>query len=307
MQVGVTVAEFKLHLKAKGYAAATIASYGKGLAQFRDYLQSRDMDDLRRVTAKVIEEYRSTVMAEPIAAESKALKIRPVKRLFEWLIKSHKLLINPCEGLVETCRTRRKIATVLTVDEVNALLKQPNLSLRTGIRDRAILELFYSTGIRLDELLGLEVYHIDLADGVLFIRKAKGGRQRAVPMGKTAAAYLKEYLEKIRPYYARKNPRQRRLFINHFGLAMSKGSIRQMMRTCRLGAGIKKPVSPHTLRRSCATHMLQNGADIRYIQKLLGHKELKTTQQYTKVVPVDLKKTHVATHPGNKKKKDEDH
>jgi integrase/recombinase XerD len=298
MDAVAAVAEFKQHLKAKGYAAATIASYRKGLSVFGAYLQSRDIDDLRRVSAQIIEDYRSKVMAEPIAAESKALKLRPVKRLFEHLVKSHKLLINPAENLVETCRTRRKIGATLSLDEVKALLARPNLSLKTGIRDRAILEVFYATGIRLDELISLEIYHVDLADKVIFIRKGKGGRQRVVPLSKTAAAYLKEYLEKIRPYYARKVPKQRRLFINHFGLAMTPGAIRQLMRTCRVAAGIDKPVSPHTLRRSCATHMLAAGADIRYIQKLLGHKELKTTQAYTRVMPVDIKQTHTKTHPG---------
>jgi integrase/recombinase XerD len=298
LDVIVTIAQFKQHLKAKGYAAATIASYRKGLAQFSHYLQTRDIDDLRRASAKVIQDYRLQVMTEPIAAQSKALKLRPVKRLFEHLVATHKLLINPTEGLVETCRTNRKIGTVLTADEIKALFNQPNLSLKTGIRDRAILEVFYSTAIRLDELTSLEIYHVDLADKVIFIRKGKGARQRVVPLDKMAAKYLKEYLEKIRPCYARKVAKQRRLFINHFGLAMTPGAIRQMMRTCRMAAGIKKPVSPHTLRRTCATHMLQNGADIRYVQKLLGHKQLKTTQGYTKVMPVDIKKTHKSAHPG---------
>lgn len=298
MDVVVTIAEFKQHLKAKGYATATIASYRKGLSQFSDYLQSRDIDDLRRANATVIQHYRLKVMAEPIAAESKALKLRPVKRLFEHLTAAHKLLINPCQGLVETCRPRRKIGTTLTVDEVKALLVQPNLSLKTGIRDRAMLEVFYSTGIRLDELISLDIYHVDLADKVIYIRKAKGRRQRVVPLGKAAAGYLKEYLEKIRPYYARKVAKQRRLFINHFGLAMTAGGIRQMLRKYRIEAAIAKPVSPHTLRRTCATHMLAKGADIRHVQKLLGHKHLKTTQQYTKVIPADIKKTHRAAHPG---------
>jgi len=298
MDVVVVIAEFKQHLKAKGYAAATIASYRKGLAWFGDYLQTRGIDDLRRVSATVVEDYRLQVMAQPIAAESKALKLRPVKRLFEHLVATHKLLINPTEGLVETCRTHRKIGTTLGRDEIKALLKQPNLSLKTGIRDRAIVEVLYATAIRLDELIRLEIYHVDLADKVIFIRKGKGSRQRVVPLGKVAAGYLKEYLEKIRPYYARKVLKQRRLFVNHFGCAMSKGAVRQMLRKYRLEAGIAKPVSPHTLRRTCATHMLAAGADIRYVQKLLGHKELKTTQAYTKVMPVDIKKTHTAAHPG---------
>jgi integrase/recombinase XerD len=292
---------------ASGYAAATIASYAKGLSQFAHYLQTRHMEDLRRVSTQVVADYRSLVLAEPIAAESKALKLRPVKRLFEHLVRSHKLLINPTEGLVETCRTGRKVGTVLTFDEVGALLAQPNLSLKTGIRDRAILEVFYATAMRLDELIRLEIYHVDLADKVIFIRKGKGSRQRVVPLGKSAHKYLREYLERIRPYYARKIPKQRRLFVNHFGHAMTPGAVRQMLRTHRLAAGIAKPVSPHTLRRTCATLLLQNGADIRHIQKLLGHKELKTTQGYTKVMPVDVKQTHNQTHPGAKKKKDDRH
>ena len=185
-------------------------------------------------------------------------------------------------------------------------MQQPNLSLRTGIRDRAVMEVLYSTAIRLDELLHLEIYHADFKDKVLYIRKGKGAKQRVVPLGKTAAVWLREYLEKIRPHYAKKNPKERRLWLNHHGRVLTKESIRANLRTYRLSAGIKTPVSPHGFRRSCATHLLQQGVDIRYIQKLLGHRHLSTTQQYTKIMPVDVKKTHDKTHPGVKKD-DKDH
>ena len=159
------------------------------------------------------------------------------------------------------------------------------------------MELLYSTGIRRDELLNLEVYHVDLKDKVLYVRKAKGRKQRVVPLGNTAAKYLKEYLEKIRPYYARKNPKERRMFLNLSGMPLAEGALQLLIRTYKLIAGIKKPVSAHTFRRSCATHLLQQGADVRYIQKLLGHSSLKTTQIYTKVMPVEVKQTHEQTHP----------
>jgi integrase/recombinase XerD len=162
------------------------------------------------------------------------------------------------------------------------------------------MEVLYATAIRLDELLALEVYHVDLKDKVVYIRKGKGKKQRVVPSGKNAVEYLKEYLEKIRPWYAKKNPKERKLFLNHSGLAMTAPNLRANLRKYRNEAGIKKPVSPHTFRRTCATHLLQNGADIRYIQKLLGHRHLKTTQAYTKVMPVEIKKTHNRTHPGVK-------
>ena len=298
MDVVVVIVEFKNQLKARGYAEATIEGYSKNLDLFRRYLDDRRITDIRKVNHQVILDYQEKVMSEPIAMESKALKIRPVKRLFEYLVETHRLLINPTEGIVETCRKNRKIGTVLTVDEVKRLLAQPNLSLRTHIRDRAIMEVFYSTGIRLDELLSLEVYHVDLKDRVLYIRKGKGKKQRVVPLGKHAAKYLKEYLEKIRSWYAKKNPKERKLFLLQTGLPMTPASIRSFIREYRLKAKIKKPVSPHTFRRTCATQLLQQGADIRYIQELLGHKRLSTTQGYTKVMPVDVKETHNKTHPG---------
>lgn len=294
----VTITEYKKQLSARGYAESTIENYRKNLDMFRRYLEDRNISDLRKVTNQIILDYQAKVMAEPNAMETKALKIRPVKRLFEYLVESHKLLINPTEGIVETCRKNRKIGTVLTINEIKRLLEQPNLSLKTHIRDKAIMEVMYSTAIRLDELINLEVYHVDLKDHVLYIRKAKGRKQRVVPLGKNALKYLREYLEKIRPYYGKKNPKQRRLFLLNTGLLMTPASIRGFLRTYRIQAGIRKPVSPHTLRRSCATHLLQQGADIRYIQKLLGHARLGTTQLYTKVIPVDIKQTHDLTHPG---------
>jgi len=297
MDVGVTITDYKQQLKSMGYAAATIDSYRKNLDLFRRYLQYLNIADLRKVTYHRICDYQQKIMAEPVAMETKALKLRAVKRLFEYLCQTHRLLINPTEGIVETNRQNRKIGTVLTVAEVRRFFKQPNLSLRTGIRDRAMMEVLYSCGIRLDELLNLEVYHVDFKDKVLYIRKGKGKKQRVVPLGKNARKFLKEYLEKIRPWYGRKNPKERKLFLNQSGLPMTPANIYVNFCKYRDCAGIKKSASPHTFRRSCATHLLQNGADIRYIQKLLGHRHLKTTQAYTKVMPVEIKQTHNKTHP----------
>jgi integrase/recombinase XerD len=298
LDVLVTITEYKNYLTAAGYAPATIANYRKYLNQFQRFLADAHIGDLRKVTHQTIIAYQQTVMAQPVAVETKALKIRPVKRLFEHLVAAHKLLINPCEGIVETCRKHRKIGPVLTVEEVQKLMAQPNLSIKTGIRDRAIMEVLYATAIRLNELLTLEIYHADLKDQVLYIRKGKGKKQRVVPLGKSATARLREYLEKIRPYHARKQPRQRRLFLNHSGRSMTAESVRAALRKYRRQAAVTKPVSPHMFRKSCATHLMQQGADIRYIQKLLGHRSLKTTQSYTKVMPIEVKQTHNQTHPG---------
>jgi integrase/recombinase XerD len=300
LDILTTIIEFKQHLKAAGYAAATIDSYRKNLDQFKCYLTGLGVGDMRMVTCQVIHNYQAVVMDQAVAPETKALKLRPVKRLFEHLVATHKLLINPAEGIVETCRKHRKIGTVLSLAQVQTLMDQPNLSFRAGIRDRAIMEVLYATGIRLNELLSLQVYHVDFADKVLYIRKAKGKKQRVVPLGKAATAWLRQYLEKIRPHHARKDPKQRCLFLLNTGAAMTPGAIRQVLRQYRKLAGITKPVSPHTLRRTCATHLLNAGADIRYVQQLLGHQRLETTQAYTKVIPVQIKQTHNQTHPGKK-------
>lgn len=298
MDILLTITEFKNHLKALGYADTTIEGYRKGLDLFRRYLQDRQLSDLRKVTHQVIIDYQMSVMSQPIAMESKALKIRPVKRLFEHLSSSHKLLINPTEGIVETCRKNRKIAPVLTALEMKDLLQQPNLHLKIGIRNRAIMEVLYSSAIRLDELLHLETHHADLKDKVIYIRKGKGKKQRVVPLGESAIKHLREYLENVRPYAAKKTPGERRLFLLNTGRPITAGSIRAFLRKYGIKAGIQKPVSPHMFRRTCATHLLQQGMDIRYIQKLLGHRNLRTTQAYTKVMPVEVKHTHNKTHPG---------
>ena len=300
MDVAVTIAQFKERLKALGYADATLEIYQIGLDKFREYLEAHGIADLRTVTKQIMLDYKALVMAGTQAMETKALRIRPVKRLFEHLTANNLLLINPAEGIIETCRKHKKIGPTLTQEEMKILLQQPNMSFRGGIRDRAIMEVLYATAIRKNELLSLEVHDVDLRDSVIHVRKGKGKRQRVVPLGKTAAGFLREYLEKIRPLYNRKNPKERRLFLTNEGKPLTGGALNVSLYHYRKQAGINKSASPHVFRRSCATHMLQEGADIRYIQKLLGHASLATTQQYCKVIPVDIKKTHKETHPNGR-------
>ena len=142
LDVAVVIPGFVNRLKASGYAESTLDNYGRNLAPFKQYLLDRNLHDLRAVIPQIILNYHQCVAGLPLAAESKALRLRPVKRLFEYLTDSHKLLINPTEGIVETCRKHRKIGPILTLEEIKTLLACPDLSLMTGIRDRAILEVF---------------------------------------------------------------------------------------------------------------------------------------------------------------------
>ena len=297
MEVAVTIAEYKNQLKAQGYAEQTMLLYSAGLSLFQEYLEREKIGDLRTVTHKTLIDYRAHVMTGTQAMETKALRLRPVKRLFEYLIEKNLLLINPAEGIVETCRKNRKLGPTLTQEEMKRFIEQPNLSFNAGIRDRAVLETLYATALRIGELLSLEVYDVDLREEIIHVRKGKGRKQRVVPLGKRAAGWLKEYLQKVRPRYNRHAPRERRLFLNNKGEPLEYTSVHWCLHHCAKAAGITKSHSPHTFRRSCATHMLQEGADIRYIQQLLGHSLLSTTQQYTRVIPTDIKKTHEETHP----------
>ncbi len=298
MEIQRIVSEFKTHLEVGGYATSTINCYCQYLSYFLKYLQERKITDLKQVNNKTVRDYQLLVCDMDLAEETKAMRIRPVKRLFGWLLDAHQLLIDPTEKIKETNRKNRTLPPVLSIEEMQLLLEQPNLSLRMQIRDRAIMETLYSSGIRLNELVQLTVHDVDLKDKVLYIRKGKGNRQRVVPIGRNAAKYLKEYLNQIRPRYAKKNPKGRKLFLTDEGKPITGNTIRTALFHYKKTAGIGKTASPHSFRRSCATHLLQQGADIRYVQKLLGHRHIRTTQIYTRIYPVDLKKTHERTHPG---------
>ncbi len=298
MEIQGIVVAFRRHLEVGGYAVTTITCYSHYLSVFIDYLQDMGITDLKQVTHDTVRDYQLMVRGQQhLADETKAMQIRPVKRLFGWLLDTHRLLIDPTEKIRETSRKNRKLPPVLTIEEMQLLLQQPNLSLRIQVRDKAIMETLYSSGIRLNELVQLTIHEVDLGDKVLFIRKGKGNRQRVVPIGKNAVKYLKEYLTNIRPRYAKKNPQERKLFLTNEGKPLTGNTIRTAMFYYKKAAGITKNASPHSFRRSCATHLLQKGADIRYVQQLLGHRNIKTTQLYTRVYPVDLKQTHNTTHP----------
>lgn len=297
MNIDTAKARFKNYLESGGYAASTIECYCVYLGYFLDYLRGITVMDMKQITHETIRNYQLLVTSMDIAEETKGMRLRPVKRLFGWLLDSHQLLLDPTEKIRETNRQNRTLPPVLTIEEMRLLLAQPNLSLRMQIRDRAIMETLYSSGIRLNELVQLTVHDVDLKDKVLQVRKGKGNRQRVVPIGGNASLYLKEYLENIRPRYAKKNPKERRLFLGNEGKPVTGNTIRTALFHYKKAAGIEKTASPHSFRRSCATHLLQQGADIRYVQKLLGHSNIRTTQIYTRVYPIDLKETHNRTHP----------
>lgn len=289
------------YLRLKKYSPATIDNYGDQLNRFGEWLVDHAIYDLRQLTKQDIRDYQAQVKAEPIARETQALRLRAVKRLFNHLVDMAVILLDPTEGIQEVSRKESLPRPILSMREIDKLLSAPNTSLPLGIRDRALLEVLYATGIRVGELERVTIHHVDLSTQTLQVRHAKGGRPRTVPLGKTASKWLKEYLTQVRPRLSKRRPFERTLFLVQGGRPLVQTQIRHWLRQYAKQMNIKKRVTPHILRHTCATHMMQQGADIRAIQQLLGHVSLNSTTIYTRVVPLDVKATHSQYHPNERK------
>ncbi len=284
-------------LRLRNYSPKTLDNYGDQLRRFQEWLCATLAADLRRVSRTDIDLYQAYVRSEAIGIETKALRLRAVKRLFDYLTASGQLLLHPAEHIVELRCKDRLPGAVLTVKQVEKLLAAPDTTRPLGIRDRALLEVLYGTGIRVGELEQVQVADVDLVVQTLTIRHGKGDRQRIVPLGQAASDWLKRYVDSVRPAFCQSRPFERALLVVVTGRPLAQPQIRMILRNYRQQCHLKKAVTPHALRHACATHLLQAGADIRLIQELLGHARLDTTAIYTRVVPLDLKSVHARYHP----------
>ncbi len=290
---------FKEHLSVLNRSPATIKTYSEHVQIFLDAAGS---GDIRQVTQKAIESYivglfdHKTKDGKPYRVSTICVKIRSIKRFFEYLEKSNVIFINPAERITEPQKEKDRIKSTLSPTEVDCILHQPNLGTLTGIRDRTILEVFYATGIRLNELCNLTVYDADLQGGVIRV-KGKGRKDRVVPMGKHAKKFLREYIAKARPRLLRGNRTNRHLFADRYGKPISGQVTSIMIRTHARAAKIKKQVTAHTFRHTFATVLVKNGADIAAVQEMLGHSDIKTTEIYIRSLGLDVKAAHKRTHP----------
>jgi integrase/recombinase XerD len=221
-----------------------------------------------------------------------------VRRLYEFLDDQGKILMNPAVGIHMPKLERNLPRNVLTRVEMRQLIDEPDTSLPAGIRDRTIMEVLYSTGIRLGELCHLTVHDVDLLNGYLRVNCGKGCKDRVVPLGKKARQYVNEYIRHVRGVFTRRTRDERTLFVGqHTGRGLSTVRVNQLIRAHARRARIQKQVSPYVFRHTCATHMLEGGADISHVQRLLGHVRINTTQVYTRVAQPEIKRTHKRTHP----------
>jgi len=240
--------------------------------------------------------YYRKANGEPLSIYSQNAKIAPVKSFFRWLTREHYILFNPASELQLPRRQRSLPRAILSVTEVENLLSQTDINDPYGIRDRAIMEVLYSTGIRRMEVVNLKLHDVDHQLGTVFIYQGKGKKDRVVPIGERALLWVKKYQNEVRPELMIGED-DHTLFLNQYGEKMSMDALSRRVRVYMKAAEIDKPGSCHLFRHSMATQMLENGADIRYIQELLGHAKLDTTQIYTQVSIKKLKAIHEATHP----------
>ena len=289
--------EFKEHLKQKNQSLMTIKAYSAHIEKFLEWMQKRAIHELKNVTKDHMNDYQFEIRNKGYSINTIHLKLRSLKRFFEYCEKEFIIFMNPCVSLVLPQLKERLATHVLTMDEMQNILQVPDLNTKLGQRDRAILELLYSTGIRRAEGCHLKVSDVDMKSGILRINRAKGHKERMVPIGKTAIHYLKEYLLKVRPQYKTSHDY---LFITFYGSPMSLQSLGKLIEKYGKRAGIEKQVSAHTFRRTFATHLLKNQAHPMYVQRMLGHSHSKTLSHYIHLAGVDLKKVHQRTHPREK-------
>lgn len=278
----------------RGLSKNTRAAYADDIVRFLDFLAKKGVGSLNDVTRKQILDHLMAEKERGLSANSLSRHLVSLKVFFRYLAQEGLLSVNVAETM-DSPKVWKMLPGVLTPKEVDRLFDAPDLKTPLGLRNRAILELLYASGLRVSELTALQLDDLQLADH--FLRCiGKGRKERVVPVGGDAVKRVQRYLKEVRPQLATGGQEQA-VFLNRRGGALSRKTIWDMIKKCARDAGITKTVYPHTLRHSFASHLLANGAELRIIQEMLGHADIATTQIYTHVDPARLKGVHRQFHP----------
>ena len=284
----------------KNLAENTIQSYRRDLEKFLDFISGKNVNDVAEIETHHLADFFDALRKSNATNSTSARNLSSLKGFFKFLDKRGYIKKNPTEKLLPM-RTERKLPEVLSINEVEAILKQPNTSEKLGLRDSAILELLYSSGLRVSELTDLKISDIFFDEEVLRIF-GKGSKERVVPFGKSARKRLEEYLLKSRPLLEKRNKSGNYVFLNSRGGKLSRMSVWQIVNKYVKQAEITKEVHPHTFRHSFATHLIEGGADLRAVQEMLGHADISTTQIYTHIDRDFIKQEYLEHHPLEKMK-----
>ncbi len=297
-------------LRVKNYSDRTVENREVYLRYFIEWCEERGLSRPQEITKPILERYQRYPFhyrkqnGEPLSTRSQHTRIVPVRAYFKWLTRENYILYNPASEIDLPRLEKRLPKHVLTQPEVECILNQPDVTTAFGVRDRAILETLYSTGIRRMEVIHINLYDIDADRGTLMVRQGKGKKDRMVPIGERALAWMIKYRDEVRPELTMPDD-DGTLFLTNFGQAFTRNRMTQLVRDYVNAADIGKTGSCHLFRHTMATLMLENGADIRFIQAMLGHANVSTTQIYTQVSIRQLKEIHTATHPAKMERRRE--
>ena len=286
------------HLAGRGLKKDTIRRKMLELRRFFAYLIHKERTDLRAVGSGEIEEYFLALKEKGLSSSTLITARSMLRDLFYALLKHELILINPMELTEILIRERGAERVVLGEGEMKRLLDSIRTHTGGGIRDRALFELLYVAGLRNSEVVHLDVEDVDFSLNEVLIREGKGNKDRIVPLGSVCKRFLWDWVKEARAWFLSSKQDSRALFINRRGERIASSTVRYLLKRYLQEAGIRKlGVTPHSIRHSCATHLLMHGADIRYVQELLGHESLDTTVVYTRQVVDGLKRMHRMYHP----------
>lgn len=271
----------------------TEVSYERDLRKLSQFLSDQGIEDITQVTATNLNSYMLYLERKRFAPSTVSRSVASIRAFYQYLVKTQEISENPSEGL-HPPKVEKKLPEILTVEEVDLLLAQPNAETPKGMRDRAMLELLYATGIRVSELVHLVLSDVNMSLGFLTCRDS--GKERIIPFGSVAKKALQAYLTEARPGFVTEESGDL-LFTNCSGKMMSRQGFWKILKSYANAAGIQADITPHTLRHSFATHLLQNGADLKSLQEMLGHSDISTTQMYVNMSVNKIRDVYMKAHP----------
>ena len=278
----------------KGLSKNTIEAYSHGLSRFLNHLREKGVQEIRDVGKFDVRGFLLALKKEKLSAKTIVRNLVAIRTFFRFLVQEGILETNPVEDL-ESPKVAKTLPEILTLKDIEQLLEQPNLQTPLGMRDRAMLEILYATGMRVSELTHLPTHQVNLEGGYVLLY-GKGSKERIVPLGSEAIKWVTLYLKESRGILA-KGKESPFLFINRSGKGMSRQGLWKNLKNYTRRTGLRKRITPHLLRHSFASHLLEGGADLRSVQMMLGHADISSTQIYTHVTGERLKKIHQRYHP----------
>ena len=270
----------------------TLQSYRRDILQYDDYLMHNKIN-YTKVTKEEVKEYLEVLHNTNKKTSTISRNLASIRSFYQFLLKNKKIKSDPTEG-IQSPKIEKKAPSVLSSKEIELLLNQPNNAELKGIRDKAMLEFAYATGMRVTEIISLDLDDVDLKEG--YVSCKMGNKKRVIPLGSLSLKALKEYVDNVRPILI-KDEKDRALFVNINGKRLTRQGFWKIVKYYKEQAHITKEITPHVLRHSFATHLLQNGADLKAIQSMLGHSDISSTQVYMQFQEGNLKNIYKKAHP----------